>query len=182
MYLSSKTNWRTFNTYHSALFKGSVSLIMDLKIGFLFRFSFDKDIHYCLGSIKKIHWYKIKVYCLEYSCLQRSRHWFPQLRKFWVITGGICLSILTIFLLFLYCSKWLWQICGYHWDFYINHYFACPNNQHILINSSRWHLIDFVTRFQTKTTIVVALFLGLFQILGQVWVLSLGPISRFQGR
>lgn len=125
---------------------------------------------------------RLKVYCLEYSCLQRSRHWFPQLRKFWAITGGICLSILTIFLLFLYCSKWLWQICGYHWDFYINHYFACPNNQHILINSSRWHLIDFVTRFQTKTTIVVALFLGLFQILGQVWVLSLGPISRFQGR
>lgn len=111
---------------------------------------------------------RLKVYCLEYSCLQRSRHWFPQLRKFWAITGGICLSILTIFLLFLYCSKWLWQICGYHWDFYINHYFACPNNQHILINSSRWHLIDFVTRFQTKTTIVVALFLGLFQILGQV--------------
>lgn len=60
MYLSSKTNWQTFNTYHSTLFKGSVSLIMDLKIGFLFRFSFDKDIHYCLGSIKKIHWYKIK--------------------------------------------------------------------------------------------------------------------------
>lgn len=111
---------------------------------------------------------RLKVYCLEFSCLQRSRHWFPQLRKFWAITGGICLSILTIFLLFLYCSKWLWQICGYHWDFYINHYFACPNNQHILINSSRWHLIDFVTRFQTKTTIVVALFLGLFQILGQV--------------
>lgn len=111
---------------------------------------------------------RLKVYCLEYSCLQRSRHWFPQLRKFWAITGGICLSILTIFLLFLYCSKWLPQICGYHWDFYINHYFACPNNQHILINSSRWHLIDFVTRFQTKTTIVVALFLGLFQILGQV--------------
>lgn len=100
---------------------------------------------------------RLKVYCLEYSCLQRSRHWFPQLRKFWAITGGICLSILTIFLLFLYCSKWLPQICGYHWDFYINHYFACPNNQHILINSSRWHLIDFVTRFQTKTTIVVAL-------------------------
>lgn len=111
---------------------------------------------------------RLKVYCLEYSCLQRSRHWFPQLRKFWAITGGICLSILTIFLLFLYCSKWLWQICGYHWDFYISHYFPCPNNQHILINSSRWHLIDFVTRFQTKTTIVVALFLGLFQILGQV--------------
>lgn len=111
---------------------------------------------------------RLKVYCLEYSCLQRSRHWFPQLRKFWAITGGICLSILSIFLLFLYCSKWLQQICGYHWDFYINHYFACPNNQHILINSSRWHLIDFVTRFQTKTTIVVALFLGLFQILGQV--------------
>lgn len=111
---------------------------------------------------------RLKVYCLEYSCLQRSRHWFPQLRKFWAITGGICLSILAIFLLFLYCSKWLPQICGYHWDFYINHYFACPNNQHILINSSRWHLIDFVTRFQTKTTIVAALFLGLFQILGQV--------------
>lgn len=125
---------------------------------------------------------RLKVYCLEFSCLQRSRHWFPQLRKFWAITGGICLSILTIFLLFLYCSKWLRQICGYHWDFYISHYFACPNNQHILINSSRWHLIDFVTRFQTKTTIVVAFFLGLFQILGQVWVLSLGPISRFQGR
>lgn len=35
---------------------------MDLKIGFLFRFSFDKDIHYCLGSIKKIHWYKIKKF------------------------------------------------------------------------------------------------------------------------
>lgn len=60
MYLSSKTNWRTFNTYHSTLFKGSVSPIMDLKIGFLFRFSFDKDINYYLGSIKKIHWYKIK--------------------------------------------------------------------------------------------------------------------------
>lgn len=27
----------------------------------------------------------------------------------------------------------------------------CPNNPHILINSLRWHLIDFVTRFQTKT-------------------------------
>lgn len=126
---------------------------------------------------------RLKVYCLEYSCMSTKKPALVSsikeiLSHYW----GYLFINSDYFSSFLYCSKWLWQICGYHWDFYINHYFACPNNQHILINSSRWHLIDFVTRFQTKTTIVVALFLGLFQILGQVWVLSLGPISRFQGR
>lgn len=182
MYLSSKTNWRTFNTYHSTLFKGSVSLIMDLKIGFLFRFSFDKDIHYCLGSIKKIHWYKIKSLLPWIFMSTKKPALISSIKEILSHYWGYLFINSDYFSSFLYCSKWLWQICGYHWDFYINHYFACPNNQHILINSSRWHLIDFVTRFQTKTTIVVALFLGLFQILGQVWVLSLGPISRFQGR
>lgn len=55
MYLFFKINWSIFNIYYSILFKGLVSFIMDLKIGFFFRFSFDKDIYYCLGLIKKIY-------------------------------------------------------------------------------------------------------------------------------
>lgn len=182
MYLSSKTNWRTFNTYHSALFKGSVSLIMDLKIGFLFRFSFDKDIHYCLGSIKKIHWYKIKSLLPWIFMSTKKAALISSIKEILSHYWGYLFINSDYFssfsLLFKMTAANLWISLGLLYQ----SLFACPNNQHILINSSRWHLIDFVTRFQTKTTIVVALFLGLFQILGQVWVLSLGPISRFQGR
>lgn len=152
MYLSSKTNWRTFNTYHSTLFKGSVSPIMDLKIGFLFRFSFDKDINYYLGSIKKIHWYKIKS-LLPWIFMSTKEPALISsikeiLRCYWgyLFINSDYFSFLFFFFVQNDLAKFV-DISGT--SILIN---ICQNNPHILINFLRWHLIDFVTWFQTKTS------------------------------